>query len=202
MPRGMKPDRKIEVGVILGAHGVQGAVRLRSFTEDPEAIFRYKGISDEKGERTFSFRRKGAAKGVLIATLQGVIDRNSAESLRGTKLFVNRSALPPLKKREYYETDMIGLSAEGKDGRIYGKVIALHDYGAGAFLEIKPEKGASFMLPFNDDFVPDLDLKTGRLTAVMPSGWLTEKPARDKRSGKGRKRRKKKAAEKNGRKGE
>jgi 16S rRNA processing protein RimM len=93
--------------------------------------------------------------------------------LRGTKLYVARVGLPPAKKNEYYEADLIGLETRGADGKNVGKVLALHDYGAGAFLEIKPANGASFMLPFNDAFVPNVDLERGLLSVIVPEGWLT-----------------------------
>lgn len=173
----MKPDRKIQVGVILGAHGVRGAVRLRSLMEKPESIFGFNTVSDESGARRFALKRAGAGKDHFIVTLQGVGDRNAAEALRGVKLFVGRTALPPLKKRAYYAVDLVGLNIVDRDGKSYGSVLALHDYGAGAFLEIKPAKGPSFMLPFNDMFVPEVDLEARQATVVVPDGWLTpEKP--------------------------
>jgi 16S rRNA processing protein RimM len=177
----MNGERKIQVGVILGAHGVQGEVRLRSFTAEPESLFAFKTLTDESGKREFKPKRKGLVKGDFIASLKGVTDRNASEALRGVKLFVDRSALPKAGEDEYYEADLIGLAAKGEDGKSYGKVLALHDFGAGAFLEIQPSKGASFMLPFNDDFVPEVDVAAGCLTVVVPDEWLAaEKPEKDK----------------------
>lgn len=170
----MKDDRKICVGVVAGAHGIKGHVLLRSFTEDPEAIFRYKPLMDEKGERTFVFKNQGVVKGQFIASLKGASDRNAAEALRGTKIFVERSALPPAGRRTYYEADLVGLTVYTEEKK-FGTVKALHDYGAGAFLEIQPAKGTSFMLPFTDDYVPEIDLKEGVMTIVVPEGWVEKK---------------------------
>lgn len=182
----MKPNRKIQIGLILGAHGVKGALRLRSLTTDPEAIFSYKKISDESGKRIFKFKRKGTVRSNFIVSLDGITDRNSAEALRGTKLFINRKDLPHTKEHEHYEADLVGLIAIGEKGKKYGKVTALHDHGAGAFLEIKPSGKPSFMLPFNDVFVPEIDYKKGCLRVFVPEGWISSKdtPLKKKKYGK------------------
>jgi 16S rRNA processing protein RimM len=176
-------NRKICVGVIMGAHGVRGEVRLRSFTDDPESIFAYKPVTDEEGKRAFTLKRKGMMKDHFIVSLKGVTDRNAAEALRGTELFVERAILPPAGKGEYYEADLVGLAAKTEDGKTLGKVLALHDYGAGTFLEIEPVKGKSFMLPFTDAFVPDVNLAKGFIQIVVPEGWLAE----DKKKAKAKK---------------
>jgi 16S rRNA processing protein RimM len=167
----MKAERKILVGVILGAHGVQGAVRLRSFAAEPESLFAFKVLTGEDGTRAFAPKLKGVMKDHFIASLKGVTDRSAAEALKGVKLFVDRSALPETSPHEYYEADLIGFAARDENKKDIGKVEAVHDFGAGAFVEIRPAKGASFMLPFNGDYVPDVDMKNGCLTVVVPDGW-------------------------------
>jgi len=191
----------------MGAHGVKGDVRVCSFTEKPEALFRFEGLMDGEG-RQVVLKKKGVAKGAFVASVEirlvgkndpspakskalrcnagilrplpqgekGLIaDRDEAEALKGTELFIERSALPPLGKRMFYEADLVGLKALDKGGKAYGKVLALHEFGAGAFLEIQPVKKASFMLPFNDDFVPEVNVKEDYVTIVVPDGWLDER---------------------------
>src|SRR5580693_3911482 len=97
----MNHDRKICVGMIAGAHGVRGLVRLRSFTEDPEAIAGYKPLTDESGEREFEVTIKSVAKDHYVASVEGVSSREAADELRGVKLYVLREALPKTGKREY-----------------------------------------------------------------------------------------------------
>lgn len=172
----MQGDRKILVGVILGAHGVRGDVRVRSFTSDPKSLFKFKAVTDESGKRVVALKHKGAAKGDFIVSLADVKDKDAADALRGTKLFVERAALPKTRKREYYEVDLVGIKVLTVEGKTLGEVQALHDYGAGPFLEINPSKGQSFMLPFNDVFVPDVDLESDIITAFIPEGWLSEEP--------------------------
>ena len=173
----MSKDRKICVGLITGPQGIRGQVRLRSFTEDPEAIFDYKPLTDEAGERTFAIRPMGVAKDVFIASVDGVKDRNAAEALHGTKLYFDRTKLPKAKKGQYYESELIGLTAKDAGGKVYGKILATHDYGAGPFLEIGTNKKDSFMLPFTDACVPEIDMASGTAMVVVPDGWLNkEKP--------------------------
>ncbi len=178
----MQGNRRILVGVILGAHGVRGDVRVRSYTADPKSLFMFKTIADESGKRVFALKRKGATKNDFIASIVDVKDKDSADALRGTKLFVERAALPKARKSEYYEVDLVGLKVLTVEGKPLGEVQALHDYGAGPFLEIQPKKGASFMLPFNDVYVPEIDLDGGALTVFVPEGWLNaeSKPEKGK----------------------
>lgn len=169
----MAEDRKICVGMIAGAHGIRGQVRLRSFTDDPESIFAYKPLTSEDGGKAFKLKPQGVNKDCFIATVDGVMDRNGAEALRGTKLFFDRARLPKAKKGQYYEADLIGLAARGGQGKDYGKILAVHDYGAGPFLEIGTMKKDSFMLPFSDAYVPMIDVKGGFVVIELPEGWLT-----------------------------
>ena len=158
--------------MIAGAHGVKGDVRLRSFTENPEAIAAYKPLTDESGARDFKVTLKGSVNNYFIASLPGVADREAAEALRGARLYVPRAALPKTRKRQYYQADLIGLSVRDESGAGRGTVLAVHDYGAGVFLEIGAGK-SGFMLPFNDNCVPEVDLKGGHIMIVPPKGWLS-----------------------------
>ena len=74
-------EPKICVGVVVGAHGVKGAVRIKPFTERPEAVAAYGPVSDEAGLRRFEVTVLGQARGVVTAQLSGVADRTVAETL-------------------------------------------------------------------------------------------------------------------------
>src|ERR1700730_11616254 len=93
--------QRVCVGIVTGPQGVQGAVRVKSFTEVPEDIARYGPLADEIGCRCFELRVSGTAKGVLIACVVGVENRNQAENLRGLRLYLPRSALPQTAADEY-----------------------------------------------------------------------------------------------------
>jgi 16S rRNA processing protein RimM len=167
-------DRRVCVGIVTGAHGVRGAVRLKSFTAEPADLARYGPLQDESGERQLKLRIIGRAKGVVIAAIAGVSDRNEAEALRGLRLYLPRAALPPPAEDEFYHADLIGLSAVLEDGSVIGQVCAVHDFGAGDTLEIIRPKGPPLMVPFTKAVVPTIDLAAGRLVLDPPPGLLDE----------------------------
>jgi 16S rRNA processing protein RimM len=169
-------DRRVLLGVITGAHGVRGLVRVKSFTAEPAAIAVYGPLEDEGGERRFSLEPVGAAKGVLIARLEGVSDRNAAERLKGVRLYLPRAALPEPGEEEYYHADLVGLAAMLRDGEVFGRVRAIHAYGAGDSLEIERPDGRVVLLPFTSAAVPLVDIKGGRLVIDPPEGSLDNRP--------------------------
>ena len=160
---------RICLGVITGAHGVRGLVRIKSFTAAPGDIAAYGPLDDEAGTRRFEVAVKGEAKGAVLAALAGVQDRNAAEALKGTRLYVDRAALPPPQdEEEYYHADLIGLRAEDATGRNLGRVVAVHNFGAGDLLEIERPDGTELLLPFTKAAVPSVDIAAGRLTVEPP----------------------------------
>ena len=160
--------------MVTAPHGVQGAVRIKSFTEQPEDVAGYGPLTDEAGLRRFELRVVGAGKGVVIARLSGVEDRNQAEALRGLRLYLPRSALPQTEAEEYYHADLIGLEAVLADGTPVGRVRAIHDFGAGDTLELARPGAPALMVPFTRAVVPSIELASGRLVLDPPPGLLDE----------------------------
>ena len=161
---------RICLGVITGAHGLQGEVRVRAFG-DPGALDAYGPVSDEAGARHFSVLSMRPAKGGVLARIEGVGDRAEAEALKGTELYVARTALPDPGPEEYYHADLIGLAARTVDGDTLGTVIAVHDFGAGDLLEIGAGDTASrdtMMIPFTREAAPEIDLKSGVIVIDPP----------------------------------
>jgi 16S rRNA processing protein RimM len=159
---------RILVGAIVGAHGVRGQVRIKSFTDDPAAVAAYGPVSDESGQRRFDLVVTGRTKGGVIARIDGVADRTAAEALRGLRLYVERTALPPTNPDEYYRVDLIGLTAELADGTPYGRITNVDDYGAGDILEIERADGTTELLPFSDRIVPKVDIAARRVVVDPP----------------------------------
>ncbi|MEJ0063711.1 MAG: ribosome maturation factor RimM [Alphaproteobacteria bacterium] len=166
----MDRQRKICVGKITGAHGLRGLVRLRSFTENPEAIAAY-ALTGADG-KPVKVTLKSPMGEEFIAEIEGVNTRHAAQAMRGAELFTDRDALPPAGEREYYRADLVGLRVEDAAGAAIGTIIALHDFGAGSFLEIKLTGGNTAMLPFRDAFVPTVDIAAGRVVVTPPADWL------------------------------
>jgi 16S rRNA processing protein RimM len=162
------------MGVVAAPHGVRGLVRIRSFTENPTDIAAYGALSDETGSRHYRVEALSTAKGAVLARIEGVADRTAAEAIRGLRLYVERSVLPATGEREWYEADLIGLPAVGRDGRDWGKVMAFHDFGAGRTIEVSGGTASrhSLMLPFTDEAVPEIDIDGGKVVVDPPAGLL------------------------------
>jgi 16S rRNA processing protein RimM len=169
--------KRVCLGVVTGPHGVQGALRIKSFTGAPEDVARYGTLTDETGVRRFELRLIGTAKGVVIARLSGVEDRNQAEALRGLRLYLPRSALPQTEADEYYHADLIGLEAVLGDGTLVGRIRAVHDFGAGDTLELARPGASPVMVPFTRAVVPSVELAAGRLVLDPPPGLFDESEA-------------------------
>ena len=156
------------VARIGAAHGVRGAVKLWTFTEDPFAVKRYGPLLAKDGKRHFEVATAREAKDHLVATFKGVTTRDEAERLNGIELYVARDKLPATDEGEYYHTDLIGLAAVTTDGDALGRVLAIHNFGAGDIIEIAPPKGATLLLPFTNAVVPEVDIAGGRVVIALP----------------------------------
>ena len=158
------------LGEIGAAQGVKGEVRIRSYTEEPGGITAYGPLQDETG-RKIEIESLRATPKALIALIKGVTTREAAEALAHTKLYVPRAMLPERGEEEWYHADLVGLAAVGRDGAPLGKVVAIQNFGAGDLLEVKPiGGGATVLVPFTRDTVPEIDVEGGRLTLVPPEG--------------------------------
>jgi 16S rRNA processing protein RimM len=154
---------------IGAAHGVRGAVKLWTFTEDPLAVKRYGPLATRDGTRQFEVTHAREAKGHLVATLKGVATREDAERLNGIELYIARDKLPATDTDEYYHADLIGLAAVNAADEPIGRVIAIHNFGAGDIIEVAPPHGATLLLPFTDAVVPTVDLTKGRVVIELPA---------------------------------
>ena len=165
----MAGGARICLGQIGAAHGVRGEVRLYSFTAEPEAIAGYGPLETEDG-RVVQIESLRRAKDHFVAQLTGIVDRSAAEQLTNIKLYVLRERLPaPDQPDEFYHADLIGLTAVDRAGEKLGTVVALHNFGAGDLIEVRPTDGhTTQLLPFDEATVPVVDLAAGRLVVVAP----------------------------------
>ena len=164
----MTVSAPICVARIGAAHGVRGAVKLWTFTEDPLAVQRYGPLSTKDGARQFEVTHAREARDHLVATLKGVTTREEAERLNGLELYVAREKLPATDDDEYYHADLIGLAAVTTADAPLGRVIAIHNFGAGNIIEIAPPQGSTLLLPFTNAVVPSVDLAAGRVVIELP----------------------------------
>ena len=159
---------QICVARIGAPHGVRGAVKLWTFTEEPLAVKRYGPLATKDGARHFEVTHAREAKGHLVATLKGVATREDAERLNGLELYIAREKLPATGTDEYYHADLIGLAAVNAAGEPVGRVTAVHNFGAGDIIEIAPPNGAAMLLPFTNAVVPEVDIAAGRVVIELP----------------------------------
>ena len=162
---------------IGAAHGVRGAVKLWTFTEDPLAVKAYGPLLTKDGARSFEVATAREAKGHLVATLKGIATREDAERLNGLELYVAREKLPATEEDEYYHADLIGLAAVDAASEPIGRVTAIHNFGAGDIIEIAPAHGATMLLPFTNAVVPSVDLAAGRVVIELPDEIVGEDPS-------------------------
>jgi 16S rRNA processing protein RimM len=164
------PASRILLGVIGRPHGVRGLVHVTSHTADPAALAEYGALSDDKGRRfTLAWRGDGVAE--VFEVRDGVpvrvADRDAAGRLTNTRLYVERARLPAPEDDEFYLADLIGLAAVDAAGSSIGRVAVVHDYGAGASLEIARE-GPPLIVPFTRAAVPEVDVAGGRVVVALP----------------------------------
>ena len=160
--------RDILLAVVIGAQGLKGEVRVKTFTESPDALKRYGALHDKAG-RGFSITALRVSKpGEAVIAFAGVATREAAEALKGTELFVAREMLPAPEEEEFYHADLIGLRAEDELGRLLGTVSALHNFGAGDVIEIARADNDHIHLPFNRETVPVIEIAKGRIVIAMP----------------------------------
>jgi len=158
---------RICVARVGAAHGVRGEVRLWSFTAEPAAVADYGPFETADG-RAIEIEALRPAKDFFVARLKGVADRDAAERLRNAELFVPRTRLPaPDDAEEFYHADLIGLDAVDAGGTPLGTVVAMHNFGAGDVIELRPvQRRDTVMLPFTHDAVPEIDIAGGRIVVA------------------------------------
>ena len=158
----------ILLGVVIGASGLKGEVKVKTFTATPDAIARYGDLHTKDGRRFAVVSARAGKKDEAILVLNGVADRTAAEALKGETLYVPRGALPAVEEGEYYHADLIGLAAHDAEDRRIGTVKAIHNYGAGDIIEIETPDGSDLLLSFTRETVPEIDIKNGRLLIAVP----------------------------------
>jgi 16S rRNA processing protein RimM len=162
------------MGVVGRPHGVRGLVHVTSYTDDPSALARYSPLVDDQGRVwRLVWRAEGVAE-ILDAAGTKLADRDAAAKLTNLRLYVSRAQLPQPDEEEYYLADLVGLTARGADGALIGTVRQVHDYGAGASLEIFDAEGGSILIPFTKAAVPVVNLADKEIQVLVPDEIIVE----------------------------
>jgi 16S rRNA processing protein RimM len=170
-------SKRILLGKIATAHGVRGLVKVMVFAEDPASLEKYGPLFKKgSGDETITLKMKNSlgSKGgkFWLAETEGVSDRTEAEKLRGTELWIDREKLPAAGDNEYYIEDLIGLSVRDSKGKAIGTIAGLQNFGAGNLLDIRPNDGESFYLPFTKENIIKVDIPGKTVTIEMPEGII------------------------------
>ena len=126
------------MAAIAGAVGVKGEVKLKSFTDVPEDCLSYGVLTDINGQIILTPSKWHKSGKFLAVRAPEVTSREQAISLKSTKLYVSAANLPAPDEDEFYYRDLVGLRVEIEAGEFVGKITAVHEYGAGDMVEIKP----------------------------------------------------------------
>lgn len=152
----------------MGAQGLKGEVKAKVFTASPDALPRYGKLHSADG-RTFTITAfRPSKQGEAVIAFAEVKDRNTAEALKGTELFVSRDALPEPDEDEFYHADLVGLEARDSEGRVLGKVVAVHNFGASDVIELTRDDGDSVHLAFTRETVPVIKIAEGYIVVAVP----------------------------------
>lgn len=175
-------DGRLRIARIVGVHGVQGAVRLKLFLDDAGRLDDFGPITDRAGQ-VYDIALGHPQKGHWVARIDGVEDRDRAQALRDTDLFVAADTRPVLDEGEFYAADLIGMAVVDPAGKPLGRVAAVEDFGAGPLLEVARRHGAPVLFPFTAAVVPAVDPSRRVVTIDPPPGYLDEGTAAAKPAG-------------------
>ena len=146
----MQSDKKINIGKIVGLHGIKGWLKIISFSSPPENIFNYQSliISNEYMEETFHIENSRKQGKKILIKLDGIDDRTSAESLKESKIYIFRLDLPELSEDIYYWEDLLGFNVFNQNNIKLGLVDSFIETGSNDVLVVRSEKTKNILIPF------------------------------------------------------
>jgi 16S rRNA processing protein RimM len=160
--------RDVLLAAVIGAQGLKGEVKAKLFTAAPDSLSRYGTLHTGDGRKLVITAFRPGKEGEAVIGFEGVHDRNAAAALKGAELFVDRAVLPETAEDEFYHADLIGLEVRDHEGRVLGKVTALHNFGASDVLEFARSDGDSVHLAFTRQTVPVLNIADGFIVVAVP----------------------------------
>jgi len=168
--------RDVLLAAVTGAQGLKGEVKIKLFTARPDALPRYGVLHTKAGRKLKITAFRPGKEGEAVIAFEGVRDRDAADALKGTELTVERAMLPEAGEDEFYHADLIGLEARDSEGRVLGKVAAIHNFGASDVIELIRPDGDSVHLAFTKETVPVLNINAGYIIVAVPEDDEGEGP--------------------------
>ena len=166
-------EKRICIGKISSSHGVKGLVKIIPYCEDTSLL---NGIlyTDKMGNDTLNITLKNSMGKSVLAQIDGVTTPEQAKLLKHS-LYISRETLPEIKSSdEFYIEDLANLDVQDSKGEKIGTVITVQNYGAGDLLEIKPKSGTSFFVPFQDEYVRNINLDEKYVTVENAERFIIE----------------------------
>ena len=168
----MKPENALLIARIVGAHGNAGVCRIASFA-DSLASFEPGGrLFTETSQAPHPWLEvlwvKAHSKGALMA-FRDVTDRDAAESLRGTDLFIDKDQLPALEAESYYWFELIGMEVFTPDGRCLGRLTTVLPTGSNDVYVVR-NADRETLVPALASVVKSVDTAQMRMEVVLPEG--------------------------------
>lgn len=160
----MTQDIRVTLAKIAGPHGIKGLVKIYPLGED---IGLLEQLSVNAGETPVKITLKNQLGKFILAEIDIIKTREDAEKMSGVELSVERDALPEIEDDgQFYHHELVGLKAVNTEGEVIGEICAVENFGAGDLLEIRPLHGEKYLIPFTDDFVPDVDIDLGHVVII------------------------------------
>ena len=161
-------DQDVLLAAVIGAQGLKGEVKAKLFTATPDGLARYGELHTGSGRKLKITAFRPAKQGEAVIAFEDVRNRNDAEALKGAELFVDRAKLPDTAEDEFYHADLIGMEARDHEGRMLGRVCALHNFGASDVIELQRADGDSVHLAFTKETVPVINIADGYIIVAVP----------------------------------
>lgn len=157
------------VGQIINVHGIKGMVKIKPYLTNPMDIDSFGPLTDKNEKKVFHLKAQSQKQGIVLARVDGVNDRTSAELIKGTMLYVSRDKLPQEDDAEFYYIDLVGLTVL-ENNQKFGVVESVENFGAGDIINVRLNNGKVFPFDFSDSTFPVVNVNEGFMEIVLPDG--------------------------------
>jgi 16S rRNA processing protein RimM len=153
----------IQLGFVGAPYGVRGWVKLRSHTDPPERLLEHRNLmlGRDSAWQSYRIEASGRSGGALTVKLAGVEDRDQAQALRGARICVPRSELPPRDDRDFYRADLIGCEVVNLEGTGLGRVQNFMETPAQVLMVVRGAKDV--LIPAVPQYLRRVDLQARRV---------------------------------------
>ena len=158
---------RIAVGKIVNVHGIKGVMKFQPALTSAQILSRLNPLSDKENKKHFEMTLVGKKGAFWLVSAKGITDRTTAERFKGMELFADREKFPETAEGEFYCCDLMGLDVM-VNGKAFGRVVNVPNYGAGVILEIKTNAGKTLDLPFSKTVFPKVDIANHQIELVLP----------------------------------